>query len=345
MSHSILLIGNFLSKRTGTKGVSEELAEHLERATGKKPLTASPHQNRFLRMLDTIRIILFKHSQYDVANVEVYSSMALIWAEVAARLLCWLRKPFILTLHGGGLPLLAKKSPARLYQTLSLANAVTTPSHYVQENLQPLRSDILYLPNGLNLKNYSFQMRGNPRPKLCWLRAFHQIYNPELAIQTVILLRKEFPDIHLTMIGPDKKDGTFEATQKMVSENHLGDCVEFIGAIRKEDVPHWLAKSDIFLNTTSLESFGVAVMEAGAAGLPIVTTNAGELPLLWSHEENALLVPLDDPLAMARAVTRILTEDGLAERLSQNARKNAEQYDWSAIVSTWQQLFVRVMEQ
>jgi glycosyltransferase involved in cell wall biosynthesis len=344
MSLTILLIGNFLSKTTGSQGVSEELAEHLERATGKKPLTASPHQNRFLRMMDIIHTVLLKRSQYDVANVEVYSGMAFIWAEIAARLLHWLRKPFILTLHGGGLPLLAKKSPARLYQTLSLANAVTTPSHYVQEKLLSLRSDILYLPNGLNLKNYSFQTRGNPRPKLCWLRAFHAIYNPALAIQTVILLRKKFPDIHLTMIGPDKKDGTFEAAQKIVSENQLGECVEFISAIRKEDVPHWLAKSDIFLNTTSLESFGVAVMEAGAAGLPIVTTNAGELPLLWSHEEDALLVPLDDPQAMARAVTRILTEDGLAERLSQNARAKAEQYDWSVILPTWQHLFVQVME-
>ena len=99
---------------------------------------------------------------------------------------------------------------------------------------------------------------------------------------------------------------------------------------------HWFSQSDIYINTTTVESFGIAVMEAAAAGLCIITTSVGELPHLWIDEEEALLVPSNDPQAMAVAVRRILTEPGLASRLSKNAHEKAMQYDWSVIIPQWE---------
>ena len=101
----------------------------------------------------------------------------------------------------------------------------------------------------------------------------------------------------------------------------------------------YLAEGDIFLNTTNYESFGVSVLEAAACGLCIVTTDAGELPFIWQDGVDALIVPVNDARAMAAAVTRILAEPGLAAKLSTNARKNAEKYDWSVILPQWEELF------
>ena len=70
-------------------------------------------------------------------------------------------------------------------------------------------------------------------------------------------------------------------------------------------------------------------MEAAASGLCIVTTNVGELGLLWTDGVDALVVQPEDPKAMATAIQRILVEPGLAHNLSVNARKKAEQFDWS----------------
>ena len=84
-------------------------------------------------------------------------------------------------------------------------------------------------------------------------------------------------------------------------------------------------------------------MEAAACGLCIVTTNAGELPLLWENGVDAIIVPMNDSKAMADAVIRILTEPGLAQKLSTNARKKAENYDWSVILPQWEALFDRVL--
>lgn len=321
------------------------MAEYLHHSSDRRVITTSSYRGRIRRLVDIIATIVLNRTKYKVANIEVYSGLAFFWAEVSAQLLFWLRKPIILALHGGGLPLLAKRSPERVCRLLSAASLVTTPSKYIQQAFLPDRPDIIYLPNGLNLDHYVFKLRVNPRPNLCWLRAFHEIYNPALAIEVVNQLRKTFPNIKLTMIGPDKADGSLEQVLKMIKDRDLEKYVDIVGAVAKADVPLWLQKYDVYLNTTTLESFGVAVMEAGAVGLPIVTTNVGELPYLWTHEENALLVPPDDAVAMAQAVQRILTEPGLAEKLSRNARKNAERFDWSAVLPQWERLINQVVEE
>ena len=80
-------------------------------------------------------------------------------------------------------------------------------------------------------------------------------------------------------------------------------------------------------------------MEAAACGLPIVTTDAGELAYLWQNGMDAMVVPVGDARAMAAVVRRILTEPKLAEKLSVNARRKAESFDWAVILPQWEKLF------
>jgi phenylacetate-CoA ligase len=80
-----------------------------------------------------------------------------------------------------------------------------------------------------------------------------------------------------------------------------------------------------------------------AAGCAIVSADVGGIPDLLEHEKTALLVPPNDADAMAGAVIRILTEHGLAERLSTNARREAEKYSWDIVIPQWEQLFERVI--
>jgi glycosyltransferase involved in cell wall biosynthesis len=87
----------------------------------------------------------------------------------------------------------------------------------------------------------------------------------------------------------------------------------------------------------------VSVIEAMAAGLCIVSTNVGGLSHLLRDEHEALLVPPSDPDAMAAAVTRILTQPGLAARLSANSRLRAESNDWAVVVPQWQTLLSSVI--
>jgi glycosyltransferase involved in cell wall biosynthesis len=228
---------------------------------------------------------------------------------------------------------------------LSGAGAVTTPSRYLLEQMREYRSDLILLPNALEISAYEFRPRTAPQPSLMWLRSFHEMYNPSLAVKVTALLAEEFPDVRLTMVGPDKGDGSLQRVRRTAEELGITGRIETPGGVPKRDVPTWLNRGDVFLNTTNVDNTPVSVIEAGACGLCVVSTNVGGLPYLLDHEQDALLVPPNDAKAMADAVRRVLKEPGLAECLSRAARAKAEGFDWSVVLPRWEALLEEVAQQ
>ena len=200
------------------------------------------------------------------------------------------------------------------------------------------------VPNAVDLGAHTFRTRERPRPQLLWLRAFHRIYNPALAPAVVSKLAQQFPEVQLTMIGPDSRDGSLQLTQRAATALQVSDRVLLPGRVAKADVPTWMSRADIFLNTTNIDNAPVSLVEAMASGLCVVTTSVGGIPYLVEHGRDALLVPPDDADAMAAAVRRILSEPGLAARLSRNARAQAQQFDWSVILPRWKALLLRASD-
>jgi glycosyltransferase involved in cell wall biosynthesis len=269
---------------------------------------------------------------------DVYSGRSFLWAELVCAFLFLLAKPYVLTLHGGNLPGFSRRWPGRVRRLLRSAVFVSCPSRFLSEQLKSLREDIVVIPNGLAVARYDFSPRVNARPLLVWLRAFHRIYNPSLALRAVARLVHEFSAIRLAMVGPDKGDGSFQRARETAETESVVERVSFPGPIPKSQVGDCLKGYDIFLNTTNVDNAPVSVLEAMACGLCVVSTDSGGVPDLVRDGEDALLVPPDDPDAMAAAVRRILTEPGLAEKLSRNGRVRATRHDWSAVLPCWTEL-------
>jgi glycosyltransferase involved in cell wall biosynthesis len=341
MSGSVLIVGNFLSGSGKAPGVCEGLAARLEQA-GWSVVTTSREPRRLARLLDILRTIWSRRREYEVAQVDVYSGSAFLWAEAACLMLHRLRKPYCLTLHGGALPAFARRWPTRVRSLVRKADAVTSPSEYQRQELQAFRHDIRLVPNALDLERYPFRRRDAPRPRLVWLRSFHDIYNPVLAPRVVALLRGDFADVTLRMIGPDKGDGSLERTKAEAERCGVSDRIEFIAAIPKTAVPAALGEADVFLNTTDVDNAPVSVIEAMACGLCVVSTAVGGIPHLIEDGRNGLLTPAGDATAMANAVRRALTEPGLARRLSEEGRRASERSDWSNVLPQWKSILGRL---
>lgn len=341
MNLGLLLIGNYLDPSRYSPPVGLELDFRL-RARGWNVLLTSSYENRFLRLFDMVATVFLKRDSYQIAHIDVFSGFAFLWAEVVCGALRLLKKPYVLTLHGGNLPTFAKKWTGRVRSLLSSAAVVVAPSRYLFQEMHPFCRSLEFLPNPINLSAYSFQERKQVAPYLVWLRAFHHIYNPSLAPRVLALLADEFPDVKLTMFGPDKRDGSVNITQKVAQDLGMQSRVKFAGAVPKEQVSEAMQTGDIFLNTTNIDNTPVSVMEAMACGLCVVTTNVGGLPYLLEDGVDALLVPPDDPKSMAKAVRRVLTEPELAEKLSFNARKKVEQMDWKIVFPRWEKIFAEL---
>jgi glycosyltransferase involved in cell wall biosynthesis len=279
----------------------------------------------------------------DVAVIEVYSGPAFLWAEITAGILRFLKRPVVLVLHGGNLPSFSKNNQKRVSRLLTNADAVVSPSHFLQLAMSEFRKDIKVIPNAIDLIDAAADEEVRVRADIAWLRAFHAIYNPALAVKVLKMVLDKFPEATMTMYGPDKGDGSLQDTKRIAEELGILDRIVFAGQIPKIDVQKKLSDHSIFINTTNVDNTPVSVIEAMAARLAIVSTDVGGIPDLLENEKTTLLVPPNDVDAMAEAVVRILTEDGLAERLSTNARRQAEKYSWDIVIPQWEQLFEQVI--
>lgn len=341
---NILFVGPMLGKHAGrVPNPAEELAQRLAQSGHRYWLTSS-HSNRYVRLFDQLWTILRLHKQVDIVSMQVYSGPSLVVEDIVSWLVKFLGLRLVMVLHGGAMPEFIARYPGWVRRVLRRADRLVSPSHYLVGALKPLGFNITVIANGLEISLYPFRLRQGKSPRLVWLRAFHPIYQPDMAVRVVKKLADQIPGISMQMIGPGYGDASLKDTRRLIAELDLESQVEIVGYVPKPDLPACLRGGEIFLNTTSYESFGITVMEAAACGLPVVTTEVGELPLLWRNGQNALTVSVKDVAGMADAVRRILTEPNLAKRLSAAARQTAEQYDWGNILPQWEALFNTMMK-
>jgi len=343
MLRRILIVGNFLSSHGRVRGVCEELAPRL-RELGWTVVATSSCLFRPARLIDMLWTVWRQRHHYDLAQVDVYSGPSFRWAEAVCGLLRNLNRPYILTLHGGGLPEFARRKNRRVRALLDSAAAVTVPSEYLLDRMSNYRRDLKLLPNAVDLRCYPLNSHKDLQPRLIWLRAFHEIYNPCMVPRVLARLKDEFPSIRLTMAGPDKGDSSREATIATAKKYGVEAHLEFKGLLPKACVSQLLRTGDIFLNTSTVDNAPVSLLEAMAAGLCVVSTDAGGIPYLVKSGKEALLVPVDDDAAMAAAVRRLLMDQQLVARIRTASLAKANMFDWSMILPQWEALLAIVAD-
>jgi len=131
-------------------------------------------------------------------------------------------------------------------------------------------------------------------------------------------------DCTLTMIGASGP--TLERVRMAAAA--FGDRVTVLVDVRHDLIPHYMADADLFVLPSRSEPFGIALIEAGAAGLPVVATNVGGIPEIITHAETGLLVEPDNPRELANAMATVLENQELAGSLALRLRAQALQFSW-----------------
>ncbi len=249
------------------------------------------------------------------------------------------QKKIILTVHGGSIPARMDKKPARFLKALKRSDVITCPSEFLHQYLIGFNIPSLLIRNPVNIAEYKFQQKKFLRPRIIWMRAFEDVYNPSMAIRVAALLAKKYRSFKMVMAGKGIMEN---GIKQMALEYGLTDKIIFPGYISLQQKIAFSNEYDIYICTNSVDNAPVTFIEFMALGLPIVSTNAGGIPFIIKDGETGLLADVDDDAAMVEQIERLIEDSILSQKMIRNACEYAKQYDDRIVVEKWKEIFDRL---
>jgi len=159
------------------------------------------------------------------------------------------------------------------------------------------------------------------------------------------VLRRQAPEqartLRLLVVG----DGPSRAElMDLARRLAIDDATDFVGRVPHAEVVRWLHRLDIYVAPSRQESFGVAVLEASACGLPVVVTRVGGLPEVVQDGVTGFVVEPEDVLATAKALVKLVLDERLRAEMGQAGRQWVYQrYSWSPCVARMVDVYRQVI--
>lgn len=244
--------------------------------------------------------------------------------------------------HGMWLPKLDAFVNRRLSRIIAVSEAVK--QFYVQT--QKLGADhIEVIHNGIDLDQFC---DASPIAKselgvddsdllVCSVGSLTQKKGHSVLLQAWPDISKACPRARLLLVGDGPLRSELEQRAHALGS---GERVRFLG--RRQDVPSILATADLFVLPSLWEGFGIAVVEAMAAGVAVVASDVDGVREIVRHERDGLLVPSGEPGKLADAVVSLLGAPNRAKALSEEGRRRADEFSIQQTVERLQKLYERL---
>jgi glycosyltransferase involved in cell wall biosynthesis len=212
------------------------------------------------------------------------------------------------------------------------AEAIIAVSHEMRERLISLGADrkkVIYNPYGVDCAEFSGANPQTAPPTLLHVGRFVEKKAPHLTLRAFTLAHKAYPQAHLRMIG----DGPLlSECRKLASDLKIAHAVTFLGHQPPSVVQAEMRRARAFVQHSvrarsgDSEGTPVAILEASASGLPIISTRHAGIPEIVVEGQTGYLVDEGDVTAMAAHMVRLLEDPGLAQALGRAARRRAIEF-------------------
>ncbi|WP_417887322.1 glycosyltransferase family 4 protein [Zunongwangia sp.] len=303
------------------------------REEGYSVQTASGKENKVLRLSEMLGLIINNYKTTDIVLIDTYGATNFYYAYTVAKLCQYFSIPYVPILHGGNLPDRLKNSAKFSANLFGNAYMNIAPSKFLYQEFKNRDfTNLMIIPNSINLNKFPYFKRENFKPKLLWVRRFQDRYNPKMALKVIEDLMRKFPDASLCMVGPEK-DGTMAVCKNYAIKYNLN--VTFTGKLKKRAWAELSKEYDFFINTTTVDNTPLSVIESMALGLPVISTDVGGMPKLILNNKDGILVNNGDVNAMVKAVETLIQYPKIAQKISETAREKAESFSWETIKNCW----------
>jgi glycosyltransferase involved in cell wall biosynthesis len=190
---------------------------------------------------------------------------------------------------------------------------------------------------GPDLARSKFPILNSPRPKILSLSRIHPVKGADVLIKAAALLRVSGMELEVILAGPDQV-GYQRELQELANSLNIGEIVHFLGMVRGPEKVSVYQACDLFALPTFQENFGIVLVEAMAAGIPVITTPQVDI---WPELKSAGGVIVErTPEAFAEAIGSLLSQPGDLKSTGLAAR--ASMFDWlddEAVAQTYEHMY------
>jgi len=248
--------------------------------------------------------------------------------------------------------------PYELYDTVTRRHTIRRADRIVVSTCQERQEArefgvpddrIEVVPVGKDVKRYQSVPHDPPDEKFRLL--FVGRLDPSRNVEVAIRAMEALPEaVELQVVGGDAtrsnatEESYVERLRTLARELSVSDRVRFTGPKYDEELVAAYRSAHAFVYTSRYENFGQTVLEAAAAGLPVIATPEGVAPDLVEHGETGYLVSYDDPSEVVDAVTEL--RDSPHRRMGRELQEKVRaEYDWGAIVDDYQRIYRDVLNE
>lgn len=199
------------------------------------------------------------------------------------------------------------------------------------------------IPNGASIEHFGRAAPADlpPGRRMLFVGRLEPRKGFRHAVDAFAELGARYDDLRLVVVGEGPQGAHVRRLPRA-----LRSRVDMIGCASHEALPTYHAASDLFLApATGRESFGIVLVEAMAAGLPVIASDLPGYSEVVRHEREGLLVPAADPDALAAAAARVLDDRALATRLAMAGRLRARAFAWPRIAARVERVYARVIRE
>lgn len=217
-------------------------------------------------------------------------------------------------------------------KAMRLAHAIVVPSDYLVGVFAQYDLHARAIRNFVELEKIPYRERRTFKPIFLANRLLWPLYNVGCAIRAFQQVQKEYPDARLIVAGDGSERPNLE---RLVAELALRN-VQFRGELTQEEMWAAYSEADIYLNSPNIDNMPGSILEAFAAGTPVISTAAGGIPLIVADGESGLLSPVGNSAALAANALRILRNPEIGVALTLRARQEViSKYTWEAVQDQW----------
>lgn len=282
-------------------------------------------------------------------------------SQYAPMLRSFVRRPrLVLHMHCEWLSQIdARAARARLRKVDRVLGCSEYVRSRVGERFPELLARCGVVPNGVDVEAFDASRKPSPVPRDGGTVVFVGRISPEKGIHDLLrafaLILRRRPRAELRIVGPYEPTPR-EYIVSLSRDRHVRDLDQFyvdnylerlkravpaemrsrvcyVGEVARERLAEEYRRADVLMNPSLSEAFGMSVVEAMAARVPVVATWVGGMSYVAEEGKNALLVPPADPEALSRAVLRVLSDDELRGQLAWRGRRLVEAgFTWSQVV-------------